>query len=131
MIRGLLLALIVAAPATAAEPMSGAEFRAFSEGWTLHFRNESGDYFGTEQYFPDGRTVWLPTGGQCRQGLWAEDQDRICFLYDIGISCWRLFAEGADGIYAESVEEEGPPQTRLWLMRRDQSAVLCPEGPGV
>ena len=130
MIRAALLTLLLAAPA-AAEPMDGAAFRAFSEGWTLHFEDEAGGYFGSEQYFEDGRALWLPQGGQCHRGLWTETDGRICFLYDVGISCWRLFAEGEDGMTAISDDDTGRPPTRLRLLRRDRSPVLCPEGPGV
>ncbi|MFN3259757.1 MAG: hypothetical protein ACE37J_04275 [Pikeienuella sp.] len=131
--RGLLLAALLASPAGALEPMDGAAFRAFSEGWTLHFSDESGAYFGTEQYFEDGRTIWAPSGGGCHHGIWAEDAGRICFLYDVGLSCWKLFSEGEDSILAESVETGpgGGPPTRLRLMRKDRSAAPCDEGPGV
>lgn len=133
MIRAALLALLMAGPA-AAEPMDGAAFRAFAEGWTLHFQDESGAYFGSEQYFANGRTTWAPSGGECHQGVWAEDEGRICFLYDVGVSCWRLYADGPDGMRAESVATRAGgdgPTTRLRLLKKDRSPVLCPEGPGV
>ncbi|MFV0472838.1 MAG: hypothetical protein ACK5MQ_01130 [Pikeienuella sp.] len=128
--RALALALLLAGPAGAAEPMSAADFRAAAEGWTLHFRDRNGDYFGSEQYLENGRTVWLPSGGVCERGIWSEDQGRICFLYAAGLSCWRLYPDGEDGIYAESADD-GPGVTRIWLERRDRNPVLCPEGPGV
>lgn len=125
--------LLVAAPAAAqdGEPMTAQEFRAASEGWTLHFRDAFGQYFGSEQYFEDGRTMWLPRGGTCEPGVWAGDGERICFLYGVGLSCWRLYREGEDGIYAESADDGDEGRTQLWLERRDRSPVLCPEGPGV
>lgn len=122
-------------PSASAEsrpPMTADDFRAVAEGWTLHFRNEAGEYFGSEQYLPGGRTVWLPQGGNCTPGSWVEESGRICFLYEIGVSCWRLFREGEDGIYAESANEtDVGEETRLWSVRRDKAPVLCPDGPGV
>lgn len=129
--RALALALALVAAPAAAEPMGAAAFGAFAEGWTLHFRDEYGNYFGSEEFFADGRTIWKPAGGVCHEGLWAEDRDRICFLYETNIACWRLYAKGADGIYAESADHDGPPRTRLWLMRRDHSGLSCEETPGV
>lgn len=134
MIRALLLALLLAAtPATAqqGEPMTAEEFRAATEGWTLHFRDAFGEYFGSEQYFSDGRTTWLPRGGTCEQGVWASDGDRICFLYGVGLACWRIYEEGATGLYAESADGDPGAKTRLWLEKRDKSQLLCPEDPGV
>lgn len=128
--RALVLALALAAAPAVAAPMTGEEFRAASEGWTLHFRDANGVYFGSEQYFENGRTIWKPAGGACAHGLWAQDRDRICFLYDNGTACWRLYADGADGIFAKSADGDGRA-TRIWLMKRDQSALICEEGPGV
>lgn len=117
------------AAAQNAEPMTAQEFRALAQGWTLHFRDEYGEYFGSEQYLDNGQTVWLPRGGQCLRGVWSEESRRICFLYGVGLSCWRIYRDGEEGLYAESAD--GASDTRLWLIRRDKAPVLCPEGPGV
>jgi hypothetical protein len=111
-----------------AGPMTGEEFRAASEGQTLHFQDETGDYFGSEQYFPDGRTMWLPRGGSCMDGIWAEVSDMICFQYLVGTSCWRLYPDGNDGIRAESADGQSST-IKLRLIKRDNTPVLCPDDP--
>lgn len=132
-----LIALLVFPLASIADDrptMTGAEFRAYSEGYTLHFEDESGRYFGSEQYFPDGATVWRPRNGECERGVWAEDQGRICFLYVVGIACWKLYVE-EDGLSAVSANadsgktDENP--TRLRLRDRNQIPVSCEEVPSV
>lgn len=128
MIRALLLAALFAAPA-AAEPMSGAEFRRLAEGWTLHFADETGAWFGSEQYFEDGRTLWLPRGGRCEPGAWDEAAGEVCFRYEVGLSCWRLYREGPEGLIAEAAD--GEPPLRLRLVGREREPLLCPEAPGV
>lgn len=128
MIRAALIAFaLLALPVGAAEPMSEAEFRDFTEGWTLHFENEAGVYYGSEQYLPGNRTIWLPTGGRCEHGVWAGDRDGICFLYESGASCWRVFTEPDEGLVA--VNSDGV--LRLRLKARLRAPVLCPEEPGV
>ena len=130
MIRAALALLLLAAPAAAGEPLSGAEFRALTEGWTLHFSDEAGEYYGSEQYLPEGRTVWLPRGGRCERGVWAAAEGRICFLYSYGYGCWRVYRRG-DEVTAVEDPHDGAPPTRLRLSRRDRDPLLCPEGPGV
>ncbi|MEM7547033.1 MAG: hypothetical protein AAF367_16005 [Pseudomonadota bacterium] len=130
-LRALLLVMALTAPAAAEDrPMTGEEFRAFAEGHTLHFRDGAGNYFGTEQYLSSNRTVWLPRGGQCLPGIWAEEGENICFLYHSGTSCWTLFADGEEGIYARNADNDGGPVTELWLLKKDQRAVVCPDAPG-
>lgn len=132
MTRAAALALaLIAAPAWAEEPMTGEAFRALTEGWTLHFQNADGEYYGTEQFLSDGRTVWLRAGGQCHDGVWVEDGDRICFLYEVGVSCWRLFPEGADGFSAQSADGGANDGARISAFRKDRSPLVCPDAPGV
>lgn len=122
-----------AAAQEAGPTMTGEEFRTIAEGRTLYFEDETGAHFGAEQYFEGGQSVWLPAGGECLRGLWAEHEDKVCFLYNFGdIACWRLYREGAEGMVAISADEndEGPP-TRLRLYAADDRPLICPEGPGV
>ncbi|MEO0361454.1 MAG: hypothetical protein AAF322_10100 [Pseudomonadota bacterium] len=137
--RSLLFATIALAAAfalrvdadPAGAPMNGDAFRDYAEGWTLFFETEDGDYFGAEQYFPNNQTLWMPRGGACTPGVWAEDQDRICFLYEVGISCWRLFHDGDDGMRAVNDDGGGAPPTRIRVSRKEREPLLCPDGPGV
>ena len=114
--------------------ITGPEFKSYSEGFTLHFEDEEGRYFGSEQYFADGKTLWRPRNGECEHGVWAEDQGRICFLYIVGIACWKLYLED-EGLSAQSANgangetDENP--TRLRLRDRNQIPVICEDPPSV
>ena len=140
-IRALLAVLLLTSPAWAADPMTGAEFRAFTEGQTLHVEDETGKYFGSEQYPGDNRAIWLPSEGECQHGVWAEVKDRICFLYESGdVSCWRIYRDGATSMRFQSVPvnedlgneaPEAPSALILRLTKRDTRPIICPEGPGV
>lgn len=130
--RAAALALaLLAAQASAEELMTSAEFRSLTEGWTLHFNDEAGEYYGSEQYFSDGRTVWLRAGGQCEEGIWMEESERICFLYEIGMSCWRLYRNGENSFIAETADGDGGDGSRVSSFRRDRAPIVCPEVPGV
>lgn len=139
--RAIFALFLFACPALAAEPMTGAEFRAFTEGHTLHVEDETGVYFGSEQYPGNDRAIWLPTEGECQHGNWAEVGDRICFLYESGdVSCWRIYRDGATSMRfqnvpvmedAENQAPEAPNELFLRLTKRDKRPIICPEGPGV
>lgn len=114
--------------------MTGGEFRALSEGYTLHFEDMTGEYFGSEQYFEDGRTLWRPRNGECERGVWAEDRGRICFLYVVGLACWKLFREAGDVTALSANGENGEideAPTQLRLRDRNQVPVSCEEVPSV
>ena len=114
--------------------MTGSDFRELSEGYTLHFEDMTGRYFGSEQYFEDGRTLWRPVNGECERGVWAEDRGRICFLYVVGLACWKLFRDGDDitafSANGDSGEIDEAP-TQLRLRDRNQAPVSCEEAPSV
>ena len=134
MIRLLLVFALITAGLAKAEgrPMSGDDFRALSEGWTLHFEDELGEYFGSEQFFTGDATVWAPRGGECQPGWWEEDEGRICFYYATGSACWRLFQTGADEMLAIAANDvQSQPPLRLRLIRKDKGGLLCKEEPGV
>ncbi|MEO0990939.1 MAG: hypothetical protein AAFX00_08330 [Pseudomonadota bacterium] len=83
---------------TDTRPMTGAEFEAFTDGKTLTFHDRSG-WIGIEQYLPGRRVIWLPEGGECTYGVWYEEGERICFMYEDAIEpfCWAAFI-GEDGL---------------------------------
>ncbi|MEM7269042.1 MAG: hypothetical protein AAF401_07295 [Pseudomonadota bacterium] len=131
--RYLLACLMLIAPAALAEErlITGEEFRRFAEGWSLHFEDRNGDHFGSEQYFSNGQSVWLPEGGQCERGVWAQDGPKICFLYAVGIACWLVYQDG-DNLRAVAADEEDiDDPLELFLTKRDKTPVICPEGPSV
>lgn len=94
------LALVMAAPVLAEEPMTGAAFEAYTTGKTLLFSTEAGTY-GGEDYLPGRRVRWSFLDGQCLDGRWYEDGQSICFVYvdDPVPVCW-LFFETPSGLEA-------------------------------
>lgn len=126
--RAMLLALgLLAAPAASDErPVAAEEFRAYAEGWTLHFERD-GRPFGVERYDPGDRVLWKPEGGDCAPGVWGEADGAICFLYDRGAACWRLFRDAA-GLFARPAEGDGPA---VRVIRRDRAPLLCAGTPAV
>ena len=139
MVRVFFACLLLAAPASALEPMTGEEFRAFTDGYTLYVEDETGAHFGADQFPGDNRSIWLPSEGDCLHGVWAQVDDRICFLYEDGRpACWLIYRDGETSLRFESapaLEEEDygatdalPP---LFLTKRDKRPLICPEGPGV
>lgn len=128
---GLALSVVIATPLIAEEPMNSQEFDALSNGWTLYFEDDSGAYFGAEQYLGNGRTVWRPRNGGCQWGEWYEAEDQICFLYKgQSPSCWRLYAEG-EGMRAESADQNAEDRLTLRMINRDGRSLNCEEGPAV
>ncbi len=131
MLRATLIAILAASPATAMDrPLSGPEFREATEGWTLYFETEQGEYFGAEQYFENGETLWLPREGRCVPGIWRAAEGKICFLYYGEVDCWRAFGQGGELTGAEAADP-GDERLALKVVRREKIPLLCPEGPGV
>ncbi|MEL7463827.1 MAG: hypothetical protein AAFN79_07150 [Pseudomonadota bacterium] len=125
------LAALAASPAATSDlPMSGPEFRAASEGWTLYFETLDGEYFGAEQYFENGESLWSPVGAQCIPGVWRAYDERICFVHYNDLACWRVYGEDGEVAYAQSAEPNDTGLT-LRVTRRDKSPVLCGEDAGV
>lgn len=102
-IRALILAaaLVWPAVAPAADPLSAAEFEAYTTGKTL-FYGVNGEIYGAERYLPGRRVVWTFLDGDCKDGVWYEQNGDICFEYeDFGPpQCWR-FTLGPNGLIAE------------------------------
>lgn len=122
--RPALAALLVAAPLAAQEAVAPDEFRAFAEGWTLHFELD-GAPFGAETYHPGGGVLWRPEGGQCQAGLWTADGGEVCFHYDAGGACWRMFRDRR-GLFAIPSDAKAP---LLRVKRRDRARLACGEVP--
>ncbi len=105
--RALALFMLLAAPATAQEAMSAAEFEAYTTGKTLLY-GVLGEVYGGEDYLPNRRVRWSFLDGQCQDGVWYEDDGEICFVYDDHPDpvCW-LFFETPSGLMAELTSGEG------------------------
>lgn len=125
------LLVAMATPLSADPPMTGKQFDELGTGWTLYFEDDSGAYFGAEQYLGQGRTVWRSRNGGCQWGEWYEAEGQICFLYKgQRPSCWRLYSEG-EGLRAESADQNAEDRLTLRMITRDQRPVNCEEGPAV
>jgi hypothetical protein len=127
MIRFALLALL-ATPARAETPMTGAEFEAYVQGKTLSF-GTGGTPYGMEAYHSGRRVTWAFIGDECHAGVWYEEGASICFTYDFDPipQCWRFF-DAPGGLRAEFVNE--PDTTVLYEAMDDESKLICP-GVGV
>lgn len=105
---------------SAAEPMNGSAFDAYTRGKTL-FYGKNGKAYGVEVYLEDRRVRWSFLDGDCKDGFWYEEAGQICFVYEDypEPQCWafsndngRLMARfenepGATELYeAEDIGEE-------------------------
>ena len=124
----LALLLVTAQAAAAAQPLSGAEFEAYTTGKTLTYA-EGGQPYGVERYLPGRRVVWAFVGDDCRYGRWYEDQGRICFVYesDLDAQCWT-FQHSSAGLSAHFMGD--PDGSPLVEVEEDPDALKCP-GPDV
>jgi len=107
--RPLLFAsLLIAFPALAQTPMTGAEFDAYTVGKTLTY-GTSGEPYGIEEYLPNRRVVWAFVGDECRFGTWYEAEGQICFVYSyepLDPKCWVFFL-GPEGLTGQSSTDDG------------------------
>lgn len=102
--RWVALSLVLAAPAGAETPLSGAEFEARTTGRTMTYARE-GQVWGREQYLAGRKVIWAFEGEDCKRGVWDEPQPGlICFSYDDAPDaqeCWRFYGR-QDGLFAQS-----------------------------
>lgn len=126
--RAVLLSLSLASPALADTPMSAAEFDAYVTGKTLYYSHLGVDY-GVEQYLPGRRVRWAFLDGECRDGVWFQQNDRICFDYEDGIEtqCWRFYAQSG-GIRAEFASSDATIE--LYEAAESDEPMYC-KGPDV
>lgn len=112
---GLLAVLYLPAiSAMAAEPLSGEEFEAYATGKTLTFA-ENGEPYGAEQYLPGQRVRWAFDQDTCKEGIWYEQDDNICFVYEDGTApqCWQFFVE-SDKLRAVFQGDSGTELYEAW-----------------
>lgn len=83
---------VMAQPTLAQEPMTGAEFEAYTTGKTLLY-GTGGEVYGGEDYLDDRQVRWSFLDGKCLDGHWYEDAPYICFVYDDDPTpvCWTFF----------------------------------------
>ncbi|MCE6951873.1 hypothetical protein LAZ29_13135 [Cereibacter sphaeroides] len=122
------VAFMLVLPAHAGEPMSAAEFDAYSVGKTLSYA-VGGEIYGAEQYLPHRRVIWAFRGQECAEGSWYEAGGQICFVYehDSTPQCWTFFRE-EDGLRAQF--QGDPDATELSEVAQSRNPLVC-AGPDV
>lgn len=129
MLKRLAIILVpLAMPAFADTPMSAAEFDAYVTGKTLYYSHLGLEY-GVEQYLPGRRVRWAFLDGECRDGVWYQQSDMICFDYEDGIEtqCWRFF-EQTGGIRAEFANSD--TEIELYEAAESDDPMYC-KGPEI
>lgn len=122
---------LTALPVPADEvPIPPAEFREYSEGFTLHFEDEDGRWVGSEAFGKDGEATWRYPDGTCVSGLWKPYGAQICFYYDTeeGVQCWRALRDER-GLKVRRIDrdEHDDPGPTYRISRRDRRPLLCGE----
>lgn len=119
-----LFALICPQLAFAETILSPEEFEAFSENRTLYF-SQSGQHYGTEQYFEGRIVTWKDSAGQCQNGFWVTSGDAICFYYekDPDPHCWHVL-QTTSGISVRLLG--GDPIDDLNMTALDDQDIVCP-----
>ncbi len=123
----LLLGLLPAA-SRAQTPLDGAAFDRYTQGKTLFYGFE-GTSYGVEKYLPNRRVIWSFLDGKCQEGIWYEEGDHICFLYENGLEpqCWTFSLDGG-GLVARFKNDA--MQTELYEARDLGEEMIC-HGPDV
>lgn len=126
--RAICIALLVAGPALAEDPIGAEEFDSYTMGKTLVYGNDAGPY-GIEEYLPGRQVRWSYLDGDCVEGSWFPEGDAICFRYETygRTQCWHFFQSEA-GISARPAEE--PEGSTLYEISRSQGPMIC-KGPEV
>lgn len=121
--RFILLLSLLAMPVQAAEPMSAAEFEAYTTGKTLYF-GQGGQPYGVEEYLENRRVRWSFLDGQCKEGIWYEENDQICFIYEDNPApqCWTFFAQSG-GLVAQF--QNDPDATTLYEAGEADEPMMC------
>ena len=117
------LAGLTTAAAWAAEPMSGSEFEAYVTGKTLYF-GQNGEAYGVEEYLDNRRVRWSFLDGECKDGIWYEEGEMICFIYDDtpDPQCWTFYRE-TNGLRA--IFENNPQATTLYEAQQSDEPMMC------
>ena len=124
----LCLPLLLAALPAAAQPMSAEAFDSYTRGKTL-FYGFDGTPYGVERYLDDRRVIWSFLDGECKEGVWYEEDGQICFVYEdrLDPQCWT-FTQGPDGLVARF--ENDPQATELYEAEDIGEEMVC-YGPDV
>jgi len=122
----LFIAIFWAGTAQAQQVLNGEAFDALSQGTTMYFSN-NGQYYGSEQFLPNRRSVWRAQDGSCVNGKWAEVDGNICFLYDNdnGPHCWEVLQTDSGLTITSANGPPGVPPLVLELSGQDTTPIVC------
>ncbi len=121
-----LIALLLITSAAQAQPLTGKQFDALSRGTTMHF-TANGQFYGSEQFFSNQRTVWRAEDGRCVNGKWTYEAPAICFVYDdsSGPFCWEIEGNADDLTVTSTESQAGAPPLVLELSAQNKVPILC------
>ena len=124
----MILLALSAQTAGAQTALSGAEFDEYTQGKTLFYGFE-GQVYGVERYLPNRRVIWSFLDGQCKEGVWYQREDQICFVYEdrLDPQCW-VFTKSGGGLIAQF---EGDPQATELYEAEDLGEEMVSLGPEV
>ncbi|SES32193.1 hypothetical protein SAMN04490244_110111 [Tranquillimonas rosea] len=127
--RALFLVFALALPASAQSPMSAAEFEDYVSGKTLTFAT-GGVTYGMEEYLSDRRVRWSFLDGECKEGVWYQRGEQICFEYEDGTGpqCWTFYRDAGSGLRARFAGD--PAGTELYETEATDAPMQCP-GPRI
>ena len=129
MLKHLLIPLcLIALPLQADTPLGAEAFDQYTQGRTLFYGND-GVAYGVERYLEGRRVIWSFLDGNCREGVWYEQDGQICFVYEdrLDPQCWT-FRLGPNGLSAQF--QDDPQSTQLYEAEDLGEEMLC-YGPDV
>ncbi|WP_298846129.1 hypothetical protein [uncultured Ruegeria sp.] len=124
----MILASFCAHSVAAQSPLSGSEFDKYTQGKTLFYGLE-GQVYGVERYLPNRRVIWSFLDGNCKEGIWYQRDDQICFVYEdrLDPQCW-VFTQSGGGLIAQF---EGNSQATELYEAEDLGEDMVCYGPDV
>jgi len=119
--------MLSAIPASA-QTLSGSAFDAYTQGKILYF-SENGERYGAERYLPGQRVEWSFLDGECKEGIWYEQDRAICFVYEDRPEpqCWE-FEITSNGLRATFLDDG--QSTELYEAEQLEEPLYC-VGPKV
>ncbi|MES0825233.1 hypothetical protein [Ruegeria sp. SCP11] len=123
-----ILMVLPAVSASAQSTLSAADFDEYTRGKTL-FYGFQGQVYGVEKYLPNRRVIWSFLDGDCKEGVWYEQDGQICFIYEdrLDPQCW-VFTRSGSGLIAQF--EGDPAQTELYEAEDIDEEMVC-YGPDI
>ena len=123
MIRALIPLCLIAVPVFAQSPMNAEMFDTYTRGKTLYYGFD-GETYGVERYLDGRRVIWSFLDGKCKEGVWYQEGEQICFVYEdrLDAQCWA-FSMTSHGLVARF--ENSPDATELYEALENDAEMLC------